>query len=133
MSWPRHVGPALLLPAELVGAPWWAVLVMVLAIVCLRLNKQLCQFWLGRQRLNLCRQALDKAEAADIPAVTAAIMQASAPEDPCEEGPVELETASTRTGPLEFRHYRQALKHRRAAPRKSNRQDLWIKIFEAAR
>jgi hypothetical protein len=89
MSWRRHVGLALLLPAKLVGTPWWAVLVTVLAIVCLRLSKQLCQFWLGRQRLDLCRQALDKAEAADIPAVTAAIMQASAPEEPCEEGSVE--------------------------------------------
>jgi hypothetical protein len=73
MSWRRHVDTALLLPAKLVGMPWWAVLSVFLAVICLRLTKQLCQFWLGRQ-------ALKKARRADVPAVTAAIMHP--PADP---------------------------------------------------
>jgi hypothetical protein len=86
MSWRRYFDPALLLPVRLAGMPWRAVLAMALAMVCVRLIKQLCQFWLGRQRLNLGRQALEKAEAADVPAVTAAIMHVSAPEEVCRGG-----------------------------------------------
>ena len=67
MSWRRHVDTALVLPVKLPGMPWWAVLVIALAIVCLRLYKQRCQFRLGHQ-------ALQKAKPADVPAVTAAIM-----------------------------------------------------------
>lgn len=68
MDWRSYIGPAMALPAKLVGAPWWAVLAVVLAILGINLSRQLCQFRLGRQALN-------KAAQADIPAVTAAIMQ----------------------------------------------------------
>lgn len=80
MDWRSYVGPALPLPAKLVGAPWWAVLVVVLAMLGINLSRQLCQFRLGRQ-------ALDKAAQTDVPAVTAAIMHAPAPEGSSEKTP----------------------------------------------
>jgi hypothetical protein len=66
----------------------------ITAIVVINLCDRLCQYQLDRQALDLGKSALDKAEVADVPQVTAVIMHVPAPEVSSEAEPPKGRSAS---------------------------------------